>query len=202
MLLTCARCERSLFLKVPRKYHTLTQNLVIFGSLVCLYYLYFPGGPSLKLMKPALLMNTAVDNQINKSTTGKSKTITIPTTITTNMSETTLKFKSTCSMAADRRGLHQSVIGYSIYGNFSDSNFYGQYLSLLSETLRTIPIRYPGIYLISSCHPLLNNIPCSVRQQCFKRFWMSSLAVLQTEKFMVESGNSWSGFGFEPQFLY
>ncbi|XP_046632183.1 uncharacterized protein LOC124311857 [Daphnia pulicaria] len=144
MLPTYTRCQRTLFRNSIRKYHTLTQHLVLFGSLVCLYYLYFPGGLSLDLMKPVLSMNAAIENQVNKSTIGKSKTITISTTITTNMSATELKFKSTCSMAADHRGFHQNVIGYSIYGDFSDSNFYGQYLSVFSETLRTIPIRYPG----------------------------------------------------------
>jgi hypothetical protein len=57
----------------------------------------------------------------------------------------TLSFKSTCSAAADRRGPHQKVIGYSMYGsNFSDPTFYNSYLKWFGETLRAIPIKYPG----------------------------------------------------------
>ena len=61
--------------------------------------------------------------------------------------ERTSTFKSTCSAAADRRGPHQNVISYSIYGdNFYEPNFYRKYLKPFTETLRTIPIRYPGKY--------------------------------------------------------
>jgi hypothetical protein len=31
-----------------------------------------------------------------------------------------------------------------MYGNFSDPTFYNSYLKWFGETLRTIPIKYPG----------------------------------------------------------
>ncbi|XP_046640966.1 uncharacterized protein LOC124326279 isoform X2 [Daphnia pulicaria] len=66
-----------------------------------------------------------------------------PTAITENSLATS--FKSTCGAAADRRGPHQKVIGYSMYGsNFSDPKFYNKYLKWFGETLRTIPMKYPG----------------------------------------------------------
>jgi hypothetical protein len=74
---------------------------------------------------------------------------TSPTVISTADVKQTSTFKSTCSAAADRRGPHQNVISYSIYGvNFYEPNFYRKYLKPFTETLRTIPIRYPGKYSI------------------------------------------------------
>ena len=51
---------------------------------------------------------------------------------------------SYCSLTADLRGAHQKVIGYSIYGDFSRDYVYRKYLKPFTETLRSIPIRYPG----------------------------------------------------------
>jgi hypothetical protein len=53
-------------------------------------------------------------------------------------------FSSTCSLAADRRGANQKVIGYSIFGNLSQPDIFLQYLKPFIETLKTIPDRYPG----------------------------------------------------------
>jgi hypothetical protein len=59
--------------------------------------------------------------------------------------ETTLSYSSsTCSLTADLRGAHQKVIGYSLYGDFSNDHVYRKYLKPFTETLRSIPIRYPG----------------------------------------------------------
>ena len=64
-----------------------------------------------------------------------------------NFDDESSTFKSTCSAAADRRGPHQNVIGYSIYGkNFSEPKFYRKYLKPFTDTLKTIPVRYPGIF--------------------------------------------------------
>ncbi|KAK4005953.1 hypothetical protein OUZ56_011079 [Daphnia magna] len=51
---------------------------------------------------------------------------------------------STCSLTADRRGLHQKVIAYSIYGDFSQKEVVNRYLKPLRETIKTIPSIYPG----------------------------------------------------------
>jgi hypothetical protein len=57
------------------------------------------------------------------------------------------RFNSTCSPTADLRGPHQKVIAYSIYGDFSRVNVVHQYLKPLKETLRRIPLIYPGSIL-------------------------------------------------------
>lgn len=51
---------------------------------------------------------------------------------------------STCSLTADRRGPHQKVIAYSIYGDFSQKEVVNRYLKPLRETIKTIPSIYPG----------------------------------------------------------
>ena len=80
------------------------------------------------------------------TSTTSTTTTTTTTSTTTTTEQTSSTFKSTCSEAADRRGPHQNVIGYSIYGgNFSEPKFYRKYLKPFTDTLRTIPIRYPGI---------------------------------------------------------
>ncbi|XP_032783041.2 uncharacterized protein LOC116920961 [Daphnia magna] len=53
-------------------------------------------------------------------------------------------FKSVCSRHADRRGAHQQIIAYSIFGNFSAPGFANQYLRFLRETLNSVPLAYPG----------------------------------------------------------
>jgi hypothetical protein len=62
-------------------------------------------------------------------------------------------FKSSCSLAADLRGPHQKVIGYSIYGDFSQTATADRYLTPLAETLKDIALAYPGIYLLYSLIP-------------------------------------------------
>lgn len=92
---------------------------------------------------------------------------TSPTVISTADVKQTSTFKSTCSAAADRRGPHQNVISYSIYGdNFYEPNFYRKYLKPFTETLRTIPIRVNTVYgklyysshLISFVHMYLGRV--------------------------------------------
>jgi hypothetical protein len=88
--------------------------------------------------------STATTTSSTTTQTTTSTTTTSPTTTTEQPSTT---FKSSCSAAADRRGPHQNVIGYSIYGkNFSEPKFYRKYLKPFTDTLKTIPIRYPGIF--------------------------------------------------------
>jgi hypothetical protein len=85
--------------------------------------------------------STAITTSSTTTQTTTSTTTTAPATTEQTLST----FKSSCSAAADRRGPHQNVIGYSIYGgNFSEPYFYRKYLKPFTDTLRTIPIRYPG----------------------------------------------------------
>jgi hypothetical protein len=53
-------------------------------------------------------------------------------------------FNSTCSHAADRRGPHQKVISYSLYGDFSRVEVAQKYLFPLINTISLIPYIYPG----------------------------------------------------------
>nr|CAH0110641.1 unnamed protein product [Daphnia galeata] len=54
-------------------------------------------------------------------------------------------FNSTCSSrAAHHRGPRQKVIAYSIYGDFSRTEIVGKYLEPFRETIKDIPIIYPG----------------------------------------------------------
>jgi hypothetical protein len=53
-------------------------------------------------------------------------------------------FNSVCSPDADRRGAHQKVISYSLYGNYSKPGFAGKYLKFFRQTLSKIPVAYPG----------------------------------------------------------
>ena len=55
-----------------------------------------------------------------------------------------LMFNSTCSRAAHHRGPRQKVIAYSIYGDFSRTEIVGKYLKPFRETIKDIPIIYPG----------------------------------------------------------
>lgn len=52
--------------------------------------------------------------------------------------------QSTCSHAADLRGPHQRIIGYSIYGDLSQTDVVRKYLIPFKQTLRIIPVKYPG----------------------------------------------------------
>ena len=59
------------------------------------------------------------------------------------------KTSTTCSPSADRRGDHQNVISYSIYGNFSQLSIVYRYLNPFKETVATIPNFYPGEMLFN-----------------------------------------------------
>jgi hypothetical protein len=50
----------------------------------------------------------------------------------------------TCSHSAYLRGFNQKVIGYSIYGDFTRMAVVEKYLYPFGETLRMIPLVYPG----------------------------------------------------------
>jgi hypothetical protein len=53
-------------------------------------------------------------------------------------------FQSTCSLAADRRGPHQKIISYSLYGNFLREDHIRKYIVPFGDTLKSIPLIYPG----------------------------------------------------------
>jgi hypothetical protein len=54
-------------------------------------------------------------------------------------------YNSTCSSSADKRGPHQRVIAYSLYGDLSREDVFHKYLSPLKRTISLIPLIYPGI---------------------------------------------------------
>jgi hypothetical protein len=138
-----------MFSRFFRLNQSLTQYLIIFGSLVfvCSFY-YFDGhNPTLQSSNASDNWINVDDKSINVIDDGRQidTTNSSPTTNITENSSTSASFKSTCSAAADRRGPHQNVIGYSIYGsNFSEPEFYNLYLKSFTETLRTIPTKYPS----------------------------------------------------------
>ncbi len=128
----------SRFPRCFRSHHTLAQYLIIFGSLVFLFCLYSGG---LRHFRSAVLTPSISDAPVQLGTTESVRLI-IESTIKGNPES----FKSSCSPAADGRGPHQKVIGYSIYGkNLSDPKFYSLYLKSFTATLREIPAKYPGI---------------------------------------------------------
>lgn len=51
---------------------------------------------------------------------------------------------STCSLHADRRGYHQKVFSYSIYGDLSKVGVAKRYLNPLKKTIRHINRAFPG----------------------------------------------------------
>ena len=53
-------------------------------------------------------------------------------------------FTSVCSCEADHRGLHQNVIAYSLYGNFSDSKLFTRYVEPIQMIMANISQSYPG----------------------------------------------------------
>lgn len=53
-------------------------------------------------------------------------------------------FVSMCSCKADRRGLHQNVIAFSLYGNFSDAKHFTRYVDPIRILLANISQVYPG----------------------------------------------------------
>lgn len=54
-------------------------------------------------------------------------------------------FISICSCKADNRGLHQNVIAFSLYGNFSNPKHFDRYVDPIKATLNNISQVYPGI---------------------------------------------------------
>ena len=54
-------------------------------------------------------------------------------------------FVSFCSLDADRRGPHQNVIAYSLYGNFSNLKHFARYIDpSMKLILANISQAYPG----------------------------------------------------------
>ncbi|EFX64306.1 hypothetical protein DAPPUDRAFT_305121 [Daphnia pulex] len=134
-------CFQSFFPKLFRLRHSWTLYLVISAGVVVLFRLYSGHQQLIESIKDAVMVNHT--EPVTFTTTTATTTTTSTTSPTTTSTEST--FKSTCSLAADGRGPHQNVIGYSIYGgNFSEPKFYRKYLKPFTDTLRTIPIRYPG----------------------------------------------------------
>ena len=60
------------------------------------------------------------------------------------------KFISMCSCQADRRGFHQKVIAYSLYGNFSNPSHFSRYVDPIKAILSNISESYPGINDVSN----------------------------------------------------
>ena len=54
------------------------------------------------------------------------------------------KFVSYCSYEADRRGLNQNVISFSLYGNFSNERHFTRYVDPIKIILSNISQVYPG----------------------------------------------------------
>ena len=111
-------------------------------------HLYGHEKQSIELFKDAVVAHNNL-TEFPSATIPSAATTTTPATTspTTTTEQPSSTFKSTCSAAADRRGPHQNVIGYSIYGkNFSEPKFYRKYLKPFTDTLKTIPVRYPGIF--------------------------------------------------------
>ena len=58
------------------------------------------------------------------------------------------RFASMCSSKSDKRGLHQNVIAFSVYGNFSQPNQYARYVEPIKNTIENISRLYPGTWTI------------------------------------------------------
>ena len=54
------------------------------------------------------------------------------------------QFVSLCSREADGRGLHQNVIAYSLYGDFSKLDHFHRYFDPINSTLDNVKRVYPG----------------------------------------------------------
>jgi hypothetical protein len=57
----------------------------------------------------------------------------------------TKDFVSFCSLESDFRGLHQNVIAYSLYGDFSDPKIAIRYLDPVKMLLTNVSQAYPGV---------------------------------------------------------
>ena len=53
-------------------------------------------------------------------------------------------FVSYCSLEADKRGPHQNVIAFSLYGDFSNSTYATRYLDPFKMTIQNISQVYPS----------------------------------------------------------
>jgi hypothetical protein len=67
-------------------------------------------------------------------------------------------YNSTCSLASDKRGPHQRVIAYSLYGNFSLADVSNKYFEPLKNTISLIPRIYPGNFFFESVIELYSKI--------------------------------------------
>ena len=56
------------------------------------------------------------------------------------------RFVSMCSSASDNRGLHQNVVAFSVYGNFSEPKKYVRYVEPIKTTIENISRSYPGTF--------------------------------------------------------
>ncbi len=54
------------------------------------------------------------------------------------------KFVSLCSSKADNHGLHQKVIAFSLYGNFSNEKIFYRYVNPIKSILNNITETFPG----------------------------------------------------------
>ena len=86
---------------------------------------------------------------INSSTTGGQLHFVSEVVQISNSNDDSLcqssKFVSMCSCDADRRGFHQNVIAYSLYGNFSNPKHFSRYVDPIKAILSNISESYPGI---------------------------------------------------------
>ena len=56
---------------------------------------------------------------------------------------------STCGCRADRRGFHQKVVAYSLYGNFSDEKTYQRYVEPLVNVIDQVRSYFPGWFVLT-----------------------------------------------------
>jgi hypothetical protein len=109
----------------------------MFGSLGLLFCFYYCGGHQ-QLIESARCrcqkVNTGDNWTIHESGTKQQQILDTKKTshTTTTEDSSTLSFKSTCT-AADRRGPHQNVIGYSMYGNSQIQHFTTRTLNGLAK---------------------------------------------------------------------
>ena len=60
------------------------------------------------------------------------------------------QYPTNCDYKTDLiRGQHQNVIGYSLYGNWSDPEHYARYIAPMELVLQQNSHFYPGIYILT-----------------------------------------------------
>lgn len=57
------------------------------------------------------------------------------------------RLNSTCNKRSDRRGYHQRVVAYTLYGDLTQTDVAHRYLMPLAETTRKIPQLFKGTFL-------------------------------------------------------